>query len=91
MTVGRKTGGRRKGSVNKSTRTAKDAIARFVDGNAEQLQGWLDRIAMKNPQAAFGCVIALLEYHLPKLGRTEHTGEGGGPVVLTLSKADDEL
>ncbi len=37
--------GRRKGSVNKSTATARLALAAFVDNNAERLQGWLEKIA----------------------------------------------
>lgn len=66
---------------NKTTLLAREAIARFVDGNAERLQGWLDEIAeSKGPEAAFKCFADMLEYHVPKLARHEHTGEGGGPV-----------
>jgi hypothetical protein len=83
--------GRPAGSVNRTSKDAKAAIARFVDGNSDRLQGWLDRIAKKNPQAAFGCVIALLEYHLPKLGRVEHTGDGGGPVIIQSTPVDEAL
>ncbi len=43
---GRKTGGgSRKGKPNKATQEAREAIGRFVDGNAHRLQGWLDAIA----------------------------------------------
>lgn len=63
--------GRPKGSSNKSTELARTAIARFVDNNTERLQGWLDEIAQDNPEKAFACVKDLLEYHVPKLQRTE--------------------
>lgn len=76
--------GRPKGSPNKATANAREAIARFVDGNAERLQGWLDEIAAKDgPKAAYDCFMDVLEYHVPKLARTELTGEGGGPVQLS--------
>jgi hypothetical protein len=57
MAKGVKTGGgSRKGSPNKATAAAREAIARFVDGNADRLQGWLDEIhAEKGAQAAFDC------------------------------------
>lgn len=73
--------GRPKGVPNKRTVRAKEAIAMFIDGNAERLQGWLDQIAETDgPMAAFKCFADVLEYHVPKLARTEHTGEDGGAV-----------
>lgn len=80
MAKGKKTGGRQVGTPNKSTQAAREAIARFVDGNADRLQGWLDEVAAeKGAQAAFDCFSTLLEYHVPKLARTETTGKDGGP------------
>lgn len=38
-------GGRIKGTPNKATVNAREAIASFVDGNAHRLQEWLDRVA----------------------------------------------
>jgi hypothetical protein len=87
-------GGSRKGRPNKSTAAAREAIAVFVDGNVERLQEWLDRIAEENgPLAAFKCFTELVEYHVPKLARTEHTGANGGPMSLIgvdLSNASTE-
>lgn len=86
MAKGIKTGGgSRKGVPNKSTAQAREAIALFVDGNAERLQGWLDQIAEdKGPQAAFDCFTSLLEYHVPKLARHEHTGQDGKPQEIVV-------
>lgn len=79
--------GRPKGLPNKATANAREAIAAFVDGNAPRLEGWLEQIAEKDgPRAAFACVLDLLEYHVPKLARTEITGKDGEsllPKVLT--------
>lgn len=81
--------GRPVGSENKATANARIAIAKFVDGNSERLEQWLDEIyAADGPQAAFKCFADLLEYHVPKLSRTEHMGEGGGPLVVKIVKPD---
>jgi len=72
---------RPKGSPNKATANAREAIARFVDNNAPRLEGWLEQIAdSQGPAAAFRCVTDLLEYHVPKLARVEMTGKDGEPV-----------
>ena len=83
---GRKPGpGRPKGLPNKSTAVAREAISRFVDGNADRLQGWLDEIhAEKAAEAAFRCFSDLLEYHVPKLARHEHSGPDGKPQELNI-------
>ena len=77
--------GRPKGLPNKSTANAREAITRFVDGNADRLQEWLDQIAVQDgPQAAFKCFSDLLEYHVPKLSRAEVSGPEGGPQEHTF-------
>lgn len=86
MAKGKKTGGRQVGTPNRATQAAREAIARFVDGNADRLQGWLDQIAEeKGPQAAFECFSTLLEYHVPKLARQEHTGPNGDKIKVEVS------
>ena len=51
----------------------------FVDNNAHRLEGWLDRVAEESPEKAFQLFQSVIEYHIPKLARTEstthHTGE----------------
>jgi hypothetical protein len=82
-----KTGGRTVGTPNKSTSLAREAVAKLVDGNADRLQGWLDQIAADEklgPLTAWRCMMDVIEYHIPKLARTEHTGEGGGPLTVEI-------
>jgi hypothetical protein len=68
---------------------AREAIARFIDGNAERLQGWLDEIAVRDgPKAAFQCVVDLLEFHCPKLARQEHSSVDGEPQTLIVKWLD---
>jgi len=73
--------GRKKGVPNKVTAEAREAIAKFVDGNAHKLQEWLDQIAEDNPIKAFELFQSVIEYHVPKLARTEmqHLDENGKP------------
>ncbi len=88
----KKTGGRVAGVPNKSTALAREAIAKFVDGNSHMLQKWLDEIAMNEklgPKVAFDCFMQVAEYHVPKLARTEHTGDETKPVVHIYKWQDD--
>ena len=78
--------GRPKGLPNKTTAVAREAIARFVDGNSERLQEWLDQIAAQDgPAAAFKCFSDLIEYHVPKLARQELVGDEKAPVKIQVS------
>lgn len=77
--------GRKKGVPNKSTTLAREALARFVDNNTDKLEEWLVQIAAENPKDAFDCVIKVMEYHIPKLARTEVTGEDGEPVQQNIT------
>ena len=83
--------GRPAGIPNKSTALAREAIARFVDGNSHKLQEWLEAIAddpKYGPKQAFDCFMQVAEYHVPKLARTEHTGSEEKPIryVVTWKK-----
>jgi hypothetical protein len=68
--------GRPKGSANKATTAVREAIARFAENNVEQLQGWLEKSAEKNPDKAADLFLRALEYHIPKLARTETILDG---------------
>jgi len=88
--------GRDKGVPNKATTQAREAIAAFVEGNVERLNGWLDAIATDNPKNAFDCFMNVVEYHIPKLARTEHQplDKNGQPTDNTLTivtKSDSEI
>jgi hypothetical protein len=77
---------RPKGTPNKATAAAREAIARLVDGNAGRMQEWLDRIAEEEgPMAAWRCMADVIEYHVPKLARTEHVGDPENPIQTSLT------
>lgn len=75
--------GRPKGSTNKATQAAREAIGMFVDNNAHRLQEWLDRIAETDPERAFTLFQSVIEYHVPKLARTELMGKDGKELIPT--------
>jgi len=89
-----KTGGRKAGVSNKATQEAREAIALFVNGNVNRLQNWLDRIAddreLKDgttiagkPEKAFELFNSVLEYHIPKLARTENKTDFDGKMTIS--------
>jgi hypothetical protein len=88
---GFKTGGRAPGTPNKATQEARQAIGLFVDANAHRLTEWLDRVAEENPAKAFELFQSVVEYHVPKLARTEISGNEGGPIRILASSADENL
>ena len=73
-----KTGGRKKGTPNKTTALLKDAILRAAEnaGNDKGMVGYLTLQATLNP----GPFMALLGKVLPM----QITGEGDGPVKLVV-------
>jgi predicted transcriptional regulator len=90
--------GRPAGSPNKSTSMAREAIARFVDGNTDKMQGWLESVAEgiqdeetgkwlvpPNPEKAFAMLQSVVEYHVPKLARQELVGDDKAPVKIQVS------
>ena len=77
---------RPKGSPNKATAEAREAIARLVDGNAHRLNIWLDEIyETKGAEAAGRCMMDVIEYHVPKLARHEHTGQNGDKIKVEVT------
>ncbi len=88
---GERRGGRKKGTPNKATANAREAIAQFVDGNASRLQGWLDEIARtEGPKAAFMCVRDMVEFHVPKLERSEIATARGETLHISVNLAPDK-
>ena len=83
--------GRPKGSPNKATAAVREAIAVFAEGNAHKLQEWLDDVAMgtggnrPDPAKAADLYLRAIEYHIPKLARTELAGDADAPIELKVS------
>ena len=83
--------GRPKGVPNKATTEAREAIARLVDGNAHRMSIWLEEIyKTKGPEAAWRCMTDVIEYHIPKLARTEVAGDQNQPMQMVVTWAQEK-
>jgi hypothetical protein len=81
-----RSGGRVKGVESLDKRTLREQVTRVVDMKAKSISVWIDEVYRnQGPDKALDKVIALMEFALPKLNRTEWTGENGGPVEHELS------
>lgn len=78
--------GRPKGLPNKITVEFRETVRKVLEDNAANVGKWLTQIAegegdgKADPGKALDLLVKLAEFAAPKLARTEHTGEGGGPV-----------
>ena len=77
--------GRPKGVPNKSTSIVKEAIAKLLERNVENMDGWLEQVAKDDPYKALDLMNKLCEYHVPKLARSEITGADGGAVEHSVT------
>ena len=77
--------GRPKGVPNKTTQSAKDAIAMAAEslGGAQRLTDWAKEDPA-NERVFWGTIY-------PKLLPLQVTGEGGGPVVIQASALDERI
>jgi len=92
----KKIGGKKKGSTNKSTTLAREAIASFVDNNSNRFERLLDKIEngvqddcgewIERPdsKAAFDAITKVMEYHIPKLARTETNLTGDVKTIIEM-------
>ncbi|MGZ5053304.1 MAG: hypothetical protein ACXWAT_00015 [Methylobacter sp.] len=81
MAVGKKTGGRQKGTQNKQTKELKDMLSGALE--AKGGQKWIEKQMDENPTA----VLSLLGKTLPKAVDVALTGANGGP-VKTITKIE---
>ena len=76
--------GRPKGAPNKSTAAVREAIARMAEDNADKFAEWLTQVAADSPEKACDIYLKAIEYHIPKLARTEVTGAENGPLTIKV-------
>jgi hypothetical protein len=96
MAKGVKTGGRTAGTPNKATQEVREVIALFAQQNASKFAQWIndtaegdpDKGVKPDPGKAADLYLKAIEYHIPKLGRQEHVGDGGGDIGVTFRWAE---
>lgn len=65
-----------------------DQEGRQVFDKDEKLPRYLQR---PDPQAAFNCLMSVVEYHIPKLARQELVGDKEKPLQTELKESDREI
>lgn len=84
--------GRKPGVPNRVTTEFRETVRLLLESNSGNVQRWLTLVAegdgtdslKPDPGRALDLMAKLAEYAAPKLGRVEHTGDGGGPVTYQV-------
>jgi hypothetical protein len=90
--------GRPKGTPNKATTEAREAVKAILDSNLPYIQSWIlataegimddetgKYIVAPNPAKACDIVQNMVEYAVPKLARTEVVGDEKAPQRMVVS------
>jgi len=93
--------GKPKGAVAKVNREFRETVRMLLETNADNVGAWLEAVAVgdianggkrePDPGKALDLLAKLAEFAAPKLGRTEHVGDGGGPIRIVASSTDEKL
>jgi len=91
--------GRPAGTPNKATTAFRETVTKLLEGNSENVAKWLEIVAdgdeergiKPDPKGALQVLADLAEFAAPKLSRTEHVGDGGGPVRIVAGPLDEKL
>lgn len=81
-TTGKKFGGRKKGTPNRTTKEMREALQGILNNNIDNIDDWINEIAKKEPEKAINVLLKLTEYILPKLNKTEF-------IDTSIDKYDD--
>jgi hypothetical protein len=73
---------------NKATTASREAIAAFVNKNTARLERLLDKIEQESAKDAFNCIMSVVEYHVPKLQRTDAVNINLSEKSLTKEQRD---
>ena len=76
--------GRLLGSKNKNTQLIREAYQQLTENNLVAMSEWISRVAEEDPAKAFDLMIKLSEFIIPKLARTELTGQNGDDLFKNL-------
>ena len=76
--------GRPKGIPNKTTKEIREAYQKLTEDNLENMSIWLGQVAADSPEKALDLMLKLSEYVIPRLARTEVTGQDGQDLFKSI-------
>ena len=76
-----------KGALAHTTRATREAFQMLVDRNFDKLEGWIEAVATDNPKDAFGMVMDLASFCVPKLKAIEVSGKDGEAIRVKFVDA----
>lgn len=89
--------GRPAGIPNKTTRDVREAIKRIAEENADEFAKWIAMVAYgdgdkvkPDPAKAADLYLKAIEYHIPKLARTEVAGDQNQPMQMVVTWAAEK-
>ena len=89
--------GRIKGVPNKTTQNVREMIAMVAEQNAPKFAEWLETVAKgdgkgvkPDPAKAADLYLKAIEYHIPKLARTEVAGDQNQPMQMVVTWAHEK-
>lgn len=85
-----KTGGRQRGTPNKVTRSVREALRTFVEGNVDKMDDLFERVAKEDPAKAMDLLLRASEFCAPKLARTD-VNHGGKTLEELICEAGREF
>lgn len=85
-----KIAGRKKGSLNKATKTRREFIKDLLDSEQDNIIEALARTRKRYPNLYLGIISDLMEFDTPKLSRQELKIDGNLKIGLDLSEESYE-
>ena len=77
--------GKKKGTLNKNTKAIREAYQKLTEDNLDNMSIWISQVAGDAPAKALDIMIRLSEYIIPKLARTELSGNDGEDLFKNIS------
>ena len=81
--------GRPKGTANKATTEIKEAYINLIHGNLPEIQGWLNRVAQRDPAKAIDLLLRLSPFVLPKKQEVDMNIENPIQIIVPPKKEDE--
>ena len=77
--------GRPAGTKNEISQQVRETFSLLLENKLPELEGWITKIAEKNPDKAVELMIKISERFLPKLTKNEITGAGGADLFKNIT------